>query len=202
MAAHAYKQDATKRIDDHIAGLPDWSRKICQKLRNLVLKSDPEMIEDWKWGPNYSVSGMVCGIIASKKYVSLVFFKGTRLKDKQKILQGNPHNLNIRSFRFAGVNEIDEDIVLEYLFEAIDNNRKGIKPVRGKDKKVLIPPFIQKAFKKSGVLKFFETRSYSHRKNYVDYISVAKKEETRQKRLEKAVDTLRKRMLTEITAKR
>ncbi|HEX3472748.1 MAG TPA: YdeI/OmpD-associated family protein [Silvibacterium sp.] len=54
-----------------------------------------------------------------------------------------------------------------------------------------VPPELQKLLKQEGLLPFFETLSYTHRKEYCRWITEAKKEETRSRRLEKAVDMLR-----------
>jgi uncharacterized protein YdeI (YjbR/CyaY-like superfamily) len=182
--------NAPQRIDEYIQNLPAWSRAVCARLREIVLKSDPKIIEDWKWGPNYYLEGMVAGFAAFKKQVNFVFFRGAHLKDERKILNGDSQNLNIRSLRFSSVTEINEDHLLEYLMEAIDNNKKGLKPNRAAGKAILIPPDIKRAFKKAGVLATFEASPYSHKKEYLAYIEEAKKQETRLRRIEKAISKL------------
>ncbi|MCE3226455.1 MAG: hypothetical protein K0S32_1006 [Bacteroidetes bacterium] len=190
MAAPKHRADATQRIDDLIYSLPDWSRKICIRLRALALGSDTKMIEDWKWAPNYNLEGMVCGFMPTKKHVNLVFFKGTQMKDKRKLFVGDPDNLNIRTLRFTSEKDINDEIILEYIMEAIDLNRRGIKAVRTSNKEIVVPPYIKKGFKKAGVLTYFESLPYSHRREYIRYIEDAKKEETRVARVEKAVSKL------------
>ncbi len=167
-----------------------FAQKICKKLRKLILSADPELIEDWKWGPNYYLNGMVCGFWGFKKHAVLVFFQGSSLKDKKKVLASNPGNVHNRHIKYTDVSQIDEDIVLEYLFEAIDNNRKGIKITEAKDKTVIIPDDVKKAFKTAKVLTYFESLAYSHRKEYMMWITDAKKEETRFKRINQAIEKL------------
>lgn len=193
MAKPTHRPDASEKIDEYISSLPDWSRKICQQLRQIALKSDPQLVEDWKWGPNYYLDGMVFGFAAFKKHVAFVFFKGSQLKDKKKLLEQDSSALNIRSFKFVDTKEIKENILLEYIFEAIDNNKKGLKVFKTSDKTVVIPPAIKKEFKKAGVLDFFETCSYSHKFEYVRYIEAAKKAETKTRRIEKAIAMLKKK---------
>jgi uncharacterized protein YdeI (YjbR/CyaY-like superfamily) len=190
MATPKHIEDASQKIDDYINTLPAWSKKICSRLRRIVLKSDPAMIEDWKWGPNYYLQGMICGYGAFQKHVSFVFFQGTLLKDKKKILQSNPGNLHNRHIKFTDVAEIDEDVLLEYLLEAIDNNRKGKRLLEAKDKNLAVDKDITKAFKEAGLLTYFEGLAYSHRKEYLQWIGDAKKEETRNSRIEKAIAKL------------
>lgn len=156
----------------------------------MILSTDPEMIEDWKWGPNYYLDGMVCGYWGFDKYVTLNFFQGALLKDKKKILQQNPGNVRNRHIKFTDVKQIDEETILEYLFEAIDNNRKGHIIKESKDKTVEIPVDVKKAFKTANLLPYFESLAYSHRKEYMMWINDAKKEETRLKRIGQAIEKL------------
>ena len=59
-----------------------------------------------------------------------------------------------------------------------------------------VPAPFEKLMKKEGLLPFFETLSYTHRKEYCRWISEAKKEETRSKRLEKAIEMLKQKAKT------
>jgi hypothetical protein len=59
-----------------------------------------------------------------------------------------------------------------------------------------VPSHFEKLMRKEGLLPFFEGLSYTHRKEYCRWITEAKKEETRVKRLEKAVDMLKQKVKT------
>jgi uncharacterized protein YdeI (YjbR/CyaY-like superfamily) len=56
---------------------------------------------------------------------------------------------------------------------------------------VEVPPELQKLLEKEGLLPVFSKLSYTHRKEYCRWITEAKKQETRQRRLEKAVEMLK-----------
>jgi hypothetical protein len=73
--------DAKKRIDNYIASGSALARPILRKLRELIFIAEPAIIEDWKWGPNYSKNGMVCGYFGFKEHVTFTFFGGAALKD-------------------------------------------------------------------------------------------------------------------------
>lgn len=191
MAKVKHNPNAAALIDKGISELEPFAQVICKRLRKLILSADPEIIEDWKWGPNYYLNGMVCGYWGFKKHVSFVFFQGSLLKDKKKILQENPGNVHNRHIKFTDVKQIDDTIILEYLFEAIDNNRKGIKITETKDKTIIVPEDVAKAFKKAKVLAYFDSLAFSHRKEYIQWIESAKKEETRTKRIEQAIEKLK-----------
>lgn len=175
MAAPKHQADASLKIDDYIASLPEWSQKICKRLREIVLKSDPKLIEDWKWGPNYYLDGMVCGFAGFQKHVSFVFFQGALLKDKKKILQSNPGNVHNKHIKFTQAGEINEDLLLSYLIETIDNNKKGIKQISAPVKTLRVAPDMKKQFKAAGLLAYFDKLAYSHRKEYIQWIEDAKK---------------------------
>lgn len=190
MAKVKHNPDAAALIDKGISELEPFAQVICKRLRKLILSADPEIIEDWKWGPNYYLNGMVCGYWGFKKHVSFVFFQGSLLKDKKKILLENPGNVHNRHIKFTDVKQIDDKVILEYLFEAIDNNRKGLKITETKDKTIVSPDDVVKAFKKVKVLAYFDSLAFSHRKEYIQWIESAKKEETRTKRIQQAIEKL------------
>jgi uncharacterized protein YdeI (YjbR/CyaY-like superfamily) len=61
---------------------------------------------------------------------------------------------------------------------------------------VEVPAPFEKWMKKEGLLPVFEKLSYTHRKEYCRWIAEAKKEETRLRRLEKAIEMLKKGVKT------
>jgi uncharacterized protein YdeI (YjbR/CyaY-like superfamily) len=193
MAKTKHNPNASVEIDKYIEALPMWSKKICQKLRSIALKADTGIIEDWKWGPNYYCEGMICGIAAHQKFVNFVFFQGALLKDKKKILKNHEGTLHNRHIRYTDVSQVNEDILLEYLFESVDNNKAGKKLVITKDKTVIIPVDVKKAFKMNGVLINFEGLNFGRRKEYMFWINSAKREETRTKRINLAIEMIRKK---------
>ncbi|MCW3084567.1 MAG: hypothetical protein JWP12_1933 [Bacteroidetes bacterium] len=185
-----HNPDAKQLIDEGIASTEPFAQAICKKLRAIILKAEPAFIEDWKWGPNYYKNGMVCGFWYFKKHVSLVFYQGALLKDKKKVLLKNPETLHNRHLKFTDVNQVDEKLLIEYITEAVMNNEKGLKLTEAKDKTVSIPADFKKLLSKNKLLPYFEKLAYSHKKEYVQWIESAKKEETRVKRMDAAIDKL------------
>jgi len=61
---------------------------------------------------------------------------------------------------------------------------------------VEVPARFEKLMKREGLLPAFEKLSYTHRKEYCRWITDAKKEETRSRRLEKAIEMLKKGVST------
>jgi bifunctional DNA-binding transcriptional regulator/antitoxin component of YhaV-PrlF toxin-antitoxin module len=64
------------------------------------------------------------------------------------------------------------------------------------ERTVEVPAPFQKLLKKEGLLPVFEKLSYTHRKEYCRWLTEAKKEETRTRRLEKAIEMLKKGIKT------
>lgn len=190
MAKVKHNPKAPELIEEGINGMEPFAKAICTRLREIILSADPELIEDWKWGPNYYLNGMVCGYWGFKKHVSLVFFQGALLKDKKKLLSANEGNLHNRHIKYTDIKQVNEEDILELVFQAIDNNRNGIKLSVPKDKTIETPADVEKALKKAKVLTYFDSLAYSHRKEYIQWIDSAKKEETRLRRIGQAIEKL------------
>ena len=185
--------DASALIDEGISQAEPKAQAICKKLRSVILKAVPEMIEDWKWGPNYYKDGMVCGFWYFKTHVTLTFFQGALLKDKKKVLLKNEGNLQNRHIKFTDVKQVDEKLITEYLVEAVMNNEKGLKLTEAKDKTVIIPEDFRKLLVKHKLLANFEGMSYSRRKDYVQWIEGAKQAETRARRIAQALEKIKEK---------
>jgi uncharacterized protein YdeI (YjbR/CyaY-like superfamily) len=183
-------QNAEAEITRYINDQQEWAKSICNKLRNMILAADKKIIEDWKWGPHYKTAkGMVCGFSAFQKHAKLTFFNGSQLKDKEGLFNHCIDNEFSRSIKFTDAKEINETVLTKYIKEAVAVNERGFKRVTKKeDKTIEIPVELAAAFKRSESAKaFFEKIPYSHKKEYVEWILSAKREETRKARIEKAI---------------
>ena len=76
-------QSASALISQRIADLGDWRGKTLSKMRALIKKIDPDVVEEWKWmgTPVWSHDGIICTGESYKKVVKLTFAKGASLKD-------------------------------------------------------------------------------------------------------------------------
>ena len=187
-------KNASRRIDEAFDGFTGFQKVYCLHLRALIHRALPDVKEDWKWGPNFNVQGMVCGLWGFKNHVKLVFFKGSMMKDKYKLFNDGIDNKGNRSIDFCEDDKIDDKKIIEYLKEAAELNKKGIKPVK-KDIVFDMPNELCNALKKDKKAKsFFESLAPSHRRDYAEYISEAKQEATRLRRLDKVLDMLENKM--------
>lgn len=178
------------RVDAYIEKKEQWSKEL-SKLRNTLLELPIE--ETIKWGaPTYTFDGKnVVGLGAFKNYCGLWFFQGGLLKDEQKVLMNAQEGKTkaMLQWRFNTIDEIDTNLIKTYVLEAIENQKAGkvIKPQRN-TKPLVIPEIFQQALDKDSRLKEqFESFSLSHKREYADHISEAKREATKQRRLEKII---------------
>src|SRR5580658_1092449 len=88
-------ESASAFIDAKINELGDWRGKTLAKVRAIIHKADPEIVEEWKWmgTPVFSHSGIVCTGETYKSVVKLTFAKGAALEDPSGLfnssLEGN-----------------------------------------------------------------------------------------------------------------
>jgi hypothetical protein len=91
---------ASARIDEKVKELGDWRGKTLAKVREIIRKADPEIVEEWKWAkpkspgtPVFSHGGIVCTGETYKSVVKLTFAKGAALPDPAGLfnssLEGN-----------------------------------------------------------------------------------------------------------------
>jgi hypothetical protein len=180
-------ENATARVSTYLDSLPEWSQKICACLRKLILAADPSIIEDWKWGPHYSSNGMVCGWGAFGKHVKFTFFNGDAMKDAHGLFNHCVDNEFSRSIKFTDVSEINEKQLTAYIKESVTINKNGYKR-QVKDKTVEVPQDLEEALRKiKSAATFFDALSYGYKKDFVQWVTSAKRHETRQDRIKKVV---------------
>lgn len=125
-------------------------------------------------------------MVGFKNHYALWFHQGVFLKDKSSMLVNAQEGKTkaMRQWRFEEDDSIDEDLVLYYIEEAIQNCRDG-KEVKVKRKVgVTIPPLLRETLKQNSKLNIaFKALTPGKQREYAEYIGEAKREETRQGRL-------------------
>ena len=76
-------QSASALIDERIKELGDWRGKMLAKVREIIHKADPEIVEEWKWRgtPTFYHDGIVCTGETYKNVVKMTFARGAELDD-------------------------------------------------------------------------------------------------------------------------
>lgn len=82
-------------IDERIAELGDWRGETLARVRNVIRKAVPDVVEEWKWRgvPVWEHNGIICTGETYKAVVKLTFAKGASVEDPKKLfnssLEGN-----------------------------------------------------------------------------------------------------------------
>ncbi|HAT67453.1 MAG TPA: hypothetical protein DCS66_23130, partial [Flavobacteriaceae bacterium] len=117
---------STKTVDAFIAKQAQWKTEL-ETLRAIFQKT--ELLEEIKWGsPTYTLNGkLVAGFVGFKNHYALWFHQGVFLKDLQKKLLNAQEGKTkaMRQWRFERDEEIPEELVLDYIQEAIENCLAG-----------------------------------------------------------------------------
>jgi len=143
-----------------------------------------------KWGTEvFTYKGNnVVSFGGFNNFFSIWFYNGVFLNDKYNVLvnaqEGKTKSL--RQWRFTSKNEMDERKILEYIAEAIEVEKKGLKIKPVKFTPVPVPQLLENELKKDKGLKTaFEKFTPGKQKEYSIYINEAKQEATKHKRIEK-----------------
>jgi uncharacterized protein YdeI (YjbR/CyaY-like superfamily) len=175
-----------RRVDAYISNAPDYAKPILNHLRKLVHAACPEVEETMKWSrPHFLHHGLLCGMSAFQHHCAFGFWKGEMVCGTADNRDGMGHFGRITSLAdLPGDQEM-----LVFIRKAAELNESGAKrpaaPRPAGNRELIVPDFITTALQKNKkALAAFEAFSYSHKKEYVEWITEAKREETRQKRIE------------------
>ena len=186
-----------KRIDAYIAKAQPFAQPILKKLRELIHKGNPEVQETIKWGmPSFDYKGPFCSFAAFKQHAVFGFWKYKLIKDPNGYL-GEIFNKGGTSMgnlgRMTSIKDLPPDkYVIDFVKQAKKLNDDGIKmpPRVVKPKKDLVVPsyFTLTLKKNKKAFTHFENFSPSAKRDYVEWITEAKTDETRDLRMKLAVE--------------
>ena len=158
-------------------------------LKSIIDKTERE--ETIKWGgPVYVYNKKnVIGIGGFKDYFTIWFFNGVFLKDeKKKLINAQEDKTkSLRQWRFTSKEAVNEKEVLEYIAEAIENEKQGkiIKPAK---KEPIVSELLQKEIDNNPALaEAFQKFSPYKQYEFLEYIETAKQEKTKISRIEKVI---------------
>ena len=118
----------SQHIDQYIKELTDWRGKWIKRFRELILKTAPEVSEDWKWGvPVWAHKGNVVASGVFKDHVKLNFFKGASLKDPKHLFNAGLEAKATRAIDIGENDDIDESALKGLVRAAVDYNISGGK---------------------------------------------------------------------------
>lgn len=174
---------------------PHWQAGL-ERLRALLLERE-ELTEAIKWSiPVYSIDKKnVATIFHSKAYVGVWFPQGALLSDPHgRLVNASPEKtVAQRQLRFGPDTEVDDELVRGFLAQAIENQLMGLEILPGPAPEAEVPARLQKAFDQDPALAaaFADFAPYQQRE-FCESISGAKREETKERRLIKAIAMIKK----------
>jgi hypothetical protein len=185
-------------IDTYIDDAAEFAQPILEKLRGLFHKACPVIEETIKWKmPHFVRNGIVGHMAAFKKHVNIGFWQGNLMSDPENLFEV-VGKTSMTIAKFTDRLELPSDkILLTYIREAVilDKQHSIAAPkqtVKKKSKKKVkleTPEFLIAALRKNKRAQAtFEDFSYSHKKEYVEWLTDAKQDSTRNKRLATAIE--------------
>lgn len=179
------------RIDAYIARAADFAKPVLNRLRKLVHTVCPDVTETIKWNsPFYEHKGILLATPAFKKHCALIFWKGRLFLN---------HDRKTKLRRLTSVSELPGDKILAgYIKKAMGLNETGAKNFSRHRPKVKAPPVLPDYFlaalrKNKKALAVFEVFPPSHKREYVQWITEARREETRARRIQTAIRQIAER---------
>ncbi len=188
------------RIDAYIEKAQPFAQPVMKKLRELIHKACPDVVETIKWGmPSFEYKGPMCGFASFKQHCSFGFWKPSLLKDPENYLQersaqGGDAMGNLG--RITSVKDLPPaKVLVDFIRQAAKLNEDGIKVVKAKSKpkkEIPVPVEFRTMLNKNKTLKMnFEEFSPSQRREYLEWITEAKTDATRLKRMQTAIDWIK-----------
>ena len=120
---------ASRAIDQRLEELGDWRGETLARVRAIIKRADPEIVEEWKWAkatspgtPVWAHDGGVCTGEAYKSVVKLTFFNGAALKDPTGLFNSSLEGKVRRAIDIREGEEIDERALADLVREAVARN--------------------------------------------------------------------------------
>jgi uncharacterized protein YdeI (YjbR/CyaY-like superfamily) len=184
----------TKNPDVWLEAAPDFSRALAAELRESFFRWEPDLAEAIKWNVlTFSGRKLVCGISPCKKHLSIVFFRGTELEDPAGMFTAGEGNTNIRSVKVTRPTALNREALRRLLHAAVvlDAQPDVPRTPHRKREPWPVPDFFAAALKKNRqAAAGFQALSLSCQREYLVWVSTAKREETRAARLKQTLAAL------------
>ncbi len=186
-----------EQINSYIAEQPEWQRRLLVRLRQLIHAHDTEVEETWRWNaPGFDHGGIMISLHGFKTCVSVWFHKGALLKDTHGlfVLTEKDEERGIRKYKVNEGEPINEKAFADLVKQAVKLNGAGTKlgDAKPASKALVVPPELENCLKKDEeAWEHWENFNHSHKKEYVEWIDDAKKDETRKRRIAQALEMIR-----------
>ncbi len=184
----------SKNPDRWVANCPDFSREFCATLRDAVFRWEPDLTESVKWNALcFSGRKLVLGMSGCKKHIGLSLFRGMELRDPAGFFDPNENNTSIRTIRVTDPAKFNFAAFGKLLHAAVvlDGN-PDIPPLPPRPSKPWPRPdfFTEALLQHRAASAFFESMAPTYQREYIVWLTTAKRPETRAQRLEQTLAAL------------
>jgi hypothetical protein len=186
-----------EQINTYIAEQDEWKRRTLVRLRQLIHQADPGIEETWRWDkPHFDHQGIMIGMSAFKQFVSVWFHKGNLIKDPKKLFepQAKGEEKGMRAYKIHEGEAINEEAFSDLVAKAIALNGKGatVADARPARKALVVPEDLEAVLRKDPTAwANWDAFTYSHKREYAEWVADAKKDETRKRRIAQALERIR-----------
>ena len=122
-------ESPSELIDARIRELGDWRGKTLSKVRQIIKRAYPDIVEEWKWVkptnpgiPVWSHNGDICTGETYKNVVKLTFFKGASLKDPSRLFNSSLEGNARRAIDLHEGEKIDDEALKAVIRDAVTLN--------------------------------------------------------------------------------
>lgn len=184
-----------KKVDEYISKSADFAKPILNHLRQVIHDACPHVEEDIKWGtPHYSYRGDHLVMMAGfKNHCSFSLYKAEYMSDKEIVKSVKEGKKFGYMDKLKDLSDLPvKKVLTAYIKEAMLINEKGIKKEiqkKDKPKAIEVPDYFTAALNINKKAKsVWDQKSDAFRKEYLVWITDAKTEDTRQKRVEQSLE--------------
>lgn len=120
------EDSSSKKIDQRIEELGDWRGDVLARIRRLIKKADPDVVEEWKWRgvPTWYHDGMLCTGETYKDKVKLTFAKGASLDDPNGLFNSSLGGNTRRAIDIGEGADFDDEAFTALVRSAVDLNTR------------------------------------------------------------------------------
>ena len=185
----------TKDPGEWLETCPDFSAPLAEQLAEWILNWEPDLTESIKWN-NLCFSGrkLVLGLSACQRHLALFFFRGTELPDPAGLFSpGGESNTNIRSIRVTTLERLNRPAFRALLRAAVELDAEPSVTPLPKRKRTPwpVPEFFAKALQRNRTAAgSFRSLAPSCQREYLVWLTTAKRPETRARRLAETLAAL------------
>lgn len=187
---------STRDPEEWIEQAPAFSRPLALPLRAWIMRWEPDLTESIKWNMLcFSSRKMICGLSACQRHLGLTFARGAELSDPAGLLPPAGNLSGILTIRFVSLDGLNRDALRALLHAAVALDAEPRLPPAPKTKREAwpTPDFFAAALaqrKHARAADFFQSLAPTYQREYLVWLTTAKRPETRAARLAQTIRAL------------